>query len=534
MKNKDLPTTEDLFDDQIRKTLDNVSVPYNVQHWEMMREKLETLNAHDTQFDASVQKNVTAIQPILNPEHWSAFAEKLDAENKNEAHFDDAVAASLKNTEPRFNPEHWQKMSKVLDDNFTWYGKIVRYKVIELGVLLFAVLTAINIMQNYFVPMPMYHQRRPDLKQYVPVHKDRTTIFAVTSPNNFDNNFLREGNDEVSENSKIENIKINLAPYGISGNTEVVSVSQTGSVESKNSISPIPAINVSKTGGTTFIFSENLNNNNDGLLTVEIKKLQTDISSVNETNVLPVSPVNTLNAEVIALNNFSENVTPVLLTPSDKKANRGWYAGLQLSGNADFVNTSFFSNNNELPISEIAYSVSTGATFSYKKNKTEYEGGISYGSKSYAPPQVSLTTGSFATGYIYDKPKELELRLLSASLGVRQTLWQKKHLSLFARLGTTFHTAVSVIDKRDTKTTNVLAAVNLIQRSADQIPVYENTGKKNFVTADMSLGVHYKINSKWAAYLQSSYRHHLSYNGIGSLNDHLNSLALDVGIKIKL
>ena len=220
--------------------------------------------------------------------------------------------------------------------------------------------------------------------------------------------------------------------------------------------------------------------------------------------------------------------------PSDKKTTKGWYAGLQVSGNADFVNTSFFSNNYELPISEIAYSVSTGATISYKKNKTEYEGGISYGSKSYAPPQVSLTTGSFATGYTYDKPKELELRLLSASLGVRQTLWQKKHLSLFARLGTTFHTAISVIDKRDTKTTNLVPAVNLIQSSADQIPVYENTDKKTFVTADMSLGVHYKINSKWGAYLQSSYRHQLSYNGIGSLNDHLNSLALDVGFKIKL
>ena len=591
MKNKE-NSFDDLFDEQISNALGKVQVTYNPQHWEMMQTQLDALDTQDSKFDSTIAKNpdtmqpaynpahwndfavkldaenklnadfdktiaasVAAIAPTFNPEHWNAFAAQLDAENKKDADFDDNVAARLTNTEPRYNPEHWDKMSKVLDDHFTWYGKLVRYKVIEMTVLLLAVLSAINVMENYFVPTPTHHQRNPDIKEYLPVPKDSSHVFATLSPKNAERNFTGSVNADIKNNS-IKNNSVgenstqasaltnNSALLNNSAATATTFVNdnklsallennRAGISENKNAVAEIQVLNVLKQLETPTNFSEETNTMNINALNSDIKQQQSDITAISEAQTLPIAPVNTLNADAIALNN-TLNFSPVRLTLADKKNKNHWQLGVQLSGNADFVNTSFFNNNRESQVSEVGYSGSGGLTLSYTHKKTEYEGGIIYGSKSLTS-QVSLLTGSLNNGYVSKGPGEIELRLLSTTLGVRQTLLEGKHFGLFARIGASFHSAVSIFDKRVTTSTLSTAIQNsLISRSADQIPTYSEAENNKFFTGDLSLGVRYKINSRWSSFLQTSYHQHISEKGIGSLNDHLNSLALEAGLKIKL
>ncbi len=582
MKNKEQPFDENIFDKKIRAALDNIQVSYNHRHWKLMQEKLDVLDAQDNNFDKNILKtiettqsefnplhwnsfvsqleadnklnnnfdttiaeNINRVEPLYNPANWNAFAAKLDAEEKKDAGFDDTIADNLRKTEPRFNPEHWDKMSKILDEHFTWYGKIVRYKVIELAVLLLAVLSTINIMETNFVPAPMHHQRNPTIKQVVPIPKDSASIFAAASLKIKSGNFVSNDIMSADKRTGIEgSIKIEPTPTSLKNKIIVLSNSQTVSFnaigdnkltdnfETKNSIAVLQVLNVSELSNEKTKLWEKINQQDVLVLSSDIKTQQEDIILAAEAQITPILPINTLNADVLALNNTLEVSPPVRLTIADMKSKKHWQIGVQMSGNTDFVNTSFFSNNRELPVSEVAYSAAGGLTLSYTHKNSEFEAGLIYGSKTYAS-NVSFTGGSLFTGYVQKSPGEVEFRLLSATLGVRQTLWEKKRFSLFARLGATFHSVINVFDKRVTESTLSTADQNaLIQRSADRVATYDNTNNKNFLTADLGLGVNYKINNRWAMFLQSSYHQHISEQGIGSLNDHLNSLALDAGLKI--
>ena len=143
-------------DDDIKNILNGEEIPFNRQHWEQLKARLDSsapspfeekakdvlsngevvmpagawdlfeqkMNASSTPFEQAAKEKLESGSVAYNNGHWNAINERL---NETTSPFDKKASEILNSNEASFNANHWQQMDAMLNEEsnnkggfFTW------------------------------------------------------------------------------------------------------------------------------------------------------------------------------------------------------------------------------------------------------------------------------------------------------------------------------------------------------------------------------------------------------------------------------
>ncbi len=164
------------MEDKIKKYFDNLEVPYNSEHWNLMEQRM-------------------------------AIEELSDYTNKEDEAFDDYIKKELIFEEPAYNNMHWELMAEKLEER-SWRGVLYRYKITEVGLMLLLLFTI------WFTILP---------------HEDKTQYAAIDNVTN-----LKQGNNINSGSYGTKTNQHNKAHLANLRKSTSKSINQTPLLETKN------------------------------------------------------------------------------------------------------------------------------------------------------------------------------------------------------------------------------------------------------------------------------------------------------------
>ena len=105
----------------------------------------------DKNFDRILGEKLDRIKVDFDPESWQLFEQRLDADmagtpEVNDTELDEVVFDKLHRYQVPYNPNHWHLMSSRLAEEFTLARQIIRYKVLELGLVGLLLLTIVQYL----------------------------------------------------------------------------------------------------------------------------------------------------------------------------------------------------------------------------------------------------------------------------------------------------------------------------------------------------------------------------------------------------
>ncbi len=142
--------------DDIKNILDGEEIPFNRQHWEQLKARLDSsapspfeekakdvlgngevvmpagawdlfeqkMNASSTPFEQAAKEKLESGSVAYNSKHWNDISERL---NETTSPFDKKASEILNSNEASFNANHWQQMDAMLNEEsnnkggfFTW------------------------------------------------------------------------------------------------------------------------------------------------------------------------------------------------------------------------------------------------------------------------------------------------------------------------------------------------------------------------------------------------------------------------------
>jgi hypothetical protein len=612
MKNNEKMT----IDDQVRAALENFAQPYNAEHWQGMTERLDALDAADSSFDAAARGRLTDILALPMADawskmseklddldakdasfdnafrgrladvavvgamgDWSKMAEKLDNADDAEADFDDVLRRKLENIAGK-HPNHWAMMNERLDREFTLKGKILRYKIIEAALMLFAFFTVLNVID--FNTEGSFDMLAPstNLKSTTPTTEDGAKLNNSTMPSEspkssnqqfeatpqaktrlqpatndtkfFDKSSnwrlrggIQNGQRDGQNGQNAQPSQPNLMPTGqpIVENTTKKDVYTEGSFsELKTSLRGTKQTNSELKTGNAALNSE-LNTKNEVVLvnTEAVKSNDTKAVSTNQSVVDATTPIMTLQANLLTGNALDAPINIIKPNP-DKKGK--WRISTFGTAALDWVTTSFVYNREQHYQKQTVANAGISALVAYRKGNIEVESGLTVNRKEYSIANAKTVTGSFFRSYQVNEPDRLRLSIVSVPLNINVKLTERRRLNMYAQVGGAVNAIVDGFNSGQKLTTvePTNGPAPAPQPSPDNVDlaIYSkgliNGGETKdniFWTGHVGIGVEYKLSPKTSLFLQPTASFMLD-KGVGSLNDRINSYSIQGGAKWKL
>lgn len=553
------------FDTSVRGLMANISAVPMADAWSKMAEKLDNLDAAEVSFDAALRGRLADVAATPQMGDWSKMAAALDSFDDTESEFDDVLRRKLENIAGT-HPNHWAMMNERLDREFTLRGKIVRYKVIEAALILLALFTVINTIDKNTEGassestiesnvLNSFNSNSYELKNNNTEEKTNAPAFKTTTPTatnavkSFDNSTnwrLRSGiqnqqngqNPKQSAPSATQNSQQNPQP----------SLTPTGQPIVDNTLrnQGLPSVltpqNVENTEGGT-LQSREINVASNSAQNAEVATLPT-ANATTQTLAEVVPPIDILKANLLENNKL--NASPnIVKANTDKKAK--WRLSTFGTAALDWVTTSFVDKDRVLNRQKQGVAnFGVNALVGYKRGKVELETGVMFNQKKYSIANVELITGTVVSrsGVKIEKPQDLRLSIVSIPLNVNVNLKETRRLNVYAHGGVATNAIVDALDRRE-----IIKPIDLNSNLGAAPPPSEvetatyskglinggETKENVFFTAQMGVGLEYKLTPKTSLFLQPTASFMLGKErGIGSLNDRIRTYSIQGGAKWRL
>jgi hypothetical protein len=579
-----------IIDKKIQEAMGDFEVPYQPSHWDKMSDKMSQIEAQETQFDDSVRNRLTNVEKKFEPNHWAAMASQLDKLDAEDTSFDNTVRERVERMEAQYRSSHWEMMNKQLDAQFTLKGKIVRYKIIEVGLMLLAIFTAFNVIdtegaveiQKFKTEQNTQPNKATEPKSFNKGYdwrkqnnnqndKKQKPNQPIVSTQNVDNlpagqagQYVTNGVSENGLNSNAQNGLIQNQSQAVQNDKNVVNTEGVNAIVTtteNNAVSSENALSAVNTEGVTSSYQAQ-----DAIATLSTKTL-------NELNVASEMPLAFLNLNATASNLNKANSVDIaeavnVLRPKalsivsmyDKlemptaKKNQWWRFGLFGTSSSDIAETDYTVNDVLKGATNIAAgNKGLGFSIGFKKGRIELESGLTYKHKEYVPANFEITTGNIANYTTIVTPDLVKLNMVSIPLNLNYSLVQSKHLNFYTSLGVTANLVsklnaiyspdvdVDYLNNSKTKlaranydlksNNNIVKEIDVATYSKGMFDDFKF--KENYYfTAQASLGLEYKMTPFASLFLQTGYEQHLFQAGIGSRNDRINSFNLQAGAKM--
>ena len=569
------------IDKQVRAALEAFEQPYNADHWAAMSAKLDALDADEADFDKSLRARLSDIQPSFAPLNWDKMSAELDDIERTETAIDDSLKSKFERITADYRPNHWQMMSERLDYEFSWRAKIVRYKIVELALMLLALFTVGNYLdrldtegvgsiKNYELKMgnpdvlnvspkaenqpimPMetksfYNQKGRTGKGILPKGVTKQPILPTGKPIAAMENAKQNVGNEFQNKMLGDNLNGNLTSDLTNTSTAKVDFDFTKN-DAQNAVINPNLSNAQKASLTENAVKNGQNTEgpvspNSDVKTVAQVSPQAENNSATEAiaqqsnnsiaSNLIVEPTPILQANALEINALNDAPTlPKMLIEKKSK----WRIGVSLASATDWISTSFLRNRSLEKQTQIAPNAGATVGISYRRGKWEAESGINFHIKKYELPNIEVITGNFLrSGYAVESPKNLRLSIVSIPLSISYHVKETRRWDMTAHIGFTANGIVDAYEIRDVKVTAPSAIKNI---SSVELPQYSqgilNGGSWNdnsYITASIGVGVEYKLSKRTSVFIQTSAERHISDRGVGTLNDRINSVNIQGGAK---
>jgi hypothetical protein len=629
MKNNEKMT----LDEQVRAALENFAEPYNAAHWQAMNERLDALDAADTAFDKSLRGRLADISVLPMADAWSKMADKLDDMDAAESSFDDTLrgrladvkvaptmgdwskmSAALDNfegAETEFDdvlrrkleniaarhPNHWAMMNERLDREFTLKGKILRYKVIEVALMLFAFFTVLNVLDlntegsgfdanNQNVEATSGKNQDSDANETLKSSSAKG-LESNASSNNTGNKAAAsnattpstEPNTQqfITPQSNLQTPNNNVKSFDNSPNWRlrggIQSPQNSGQFAPQNSPSATQPQNFIPKG-QPFVDNSGQNGVNNGQnmagndipirigtegVSFRNSGLQNPAFSTNEpanafntainggnTNqsIVDVVPaINILQANLLNNNKLDAPIN-IVQANADKKGR--WRLATFGTTAVDWVKTSFVDGDRVQHFQEQRVAnVGVNALVAYKRGKVELETGIMVNRKKYSIENVVVISRAVVRGATtVEKPKDLRLSIVSIPLNANVQLKNTRRWNIYAHSGVAANAIVDALDRReDIKPAFSSSNAGGPPPQNDPILASYSKGlinggetKENvYFTGQVGVGVEYRLTPSTNLFLQPTAAFMLNKKqGIGTLDDRIQTYSIQGGAKWRL
>jgi hypothetical protein len=540
---------EQYLDNKVQELLKDLTVPYNPDHWTFMAERLEVLDATDADFDNLVRKQLENTTPSFQATHWDLMSKKLDDLTDTDADFDATIREQLNNIHRTYQPKHWDLMAQRIEQEFSWKAKIMRYKVIEVALMALLLFTVFNYFEtigydkdvNFKTSKPNTIKKKAEPKQF-----NRGTDWRNRDAKN-------ETKQQDNFNTQPETQQPPIVSIDIENSDKGESAFNSNSKENKEQGLVNQAIvssgnSVSKTG------NENSQTNKATLSQIPILKaseIALAEKAFNTTFLSEKTGISTGNTEGVALAQSIAVMRPNALTiaqmydapvlPQMAKKDKWWRLGIFGTNSASNVSSSYVYKETK-KWNYWALNKGVGLVAGFKKKKIEVETGLTYSTMRYEPglPE-SVVSGRVFSGELFspELTKEVTLGLVKIPLNLNFDLKDKNRWHIYPTAGVAFNAAVNIDTVNfEPAILSQLAASNRNSKDKD-FPKYGESFKigeytNNFyLTANIGVGVEYKITPTYSAYIQPQYERQFGKPAIGSRGDRINSLTVQGGLKMR-
>ncbi len=563
-----LDTSEAEFDNNLADKLRGIEAPYIADHWQLMADKLGVLDTGEAEFDNNLADKLKGIEAPYVAANWADMSDRLDDLDDSETNFDALLSQRLENLQVKYQPSHWNYMAQQIEDTFSWRAKVVRYKMVEVALVLLTLFTVGNMLDLPFdsdyskidnTVIKTKKTQDSDVKKAVPAKVKETKSF--NNPMDWRNRPTSPNNTKPEQNGVNKPVAAtNRTP--LDGASYPVAV-QLNNIQRKE---PLNAVinNIVEVMEPTLVTSLNINtqsvkNTEGGIFdklpmkkVLALGKVKDEQPIDNQTDVVATSrvlhPMEILKPSLLNTRFYDENVTfPIFVEKKPK-----WRLNIFVLPIADMVSYNYVKNRTKETEHQIASNLGAGVAFAYKKNNWEIETGLTYLDKKYYLPNVEITTGSVLRGFKTEKPLSVRLSIVSIPLSTNYTFMETLRWRFYTRIGAALNTIIKSKEEQFVESSNSSNGAAPAQNNNSEYEpnVYpKGVFRKDFfkdgnryggfkenayLTANAGLGVEYRLTNKLNIYMQPTMDYHFGKNGIGSLNDRINSFSVQGGVKLNI
>lgn len=501
-------------------------------------------------FDKRIKDQLGRVRPIMPEHHWDRFAQELDEElvsdatrkPLSDAELDQIIADRLQHYTPRKYAAQWAHMEMLLDRS----AKVFHYKLAEASILL------LLFWFCWQTPPPSaYHQNTTPSPVGTPLADAQAGMLPSVSVGEavgeevfgglheatvpVGDNYQAPSSDSPTDASspygqQPRSAEVNSAPAGTEPPVDVVTrKTSLATVPLRRAIPSLPITPAQRASITMppvtvgkVVYSEAMTN---------IPTLATEVSQDKD---------HTAPASMALKPNKSQPVLRVGMFAS------GDYNRILISPNA---NTGIFDVET---INRVALGYGGGLSLGLDMGRWEVETGAIYASRKY-PVGLIYVEGGLREGLKGSELRAAELNMINIPLHVRYNVllrgpW-RAYVLAGASIQLTFQAdyfAVNADDQYNTKPSRTPSGAgqekeeesSIVRIQKESIGLFEggSFNDNTYLTGNIGLGVERYVGNRWSLFAQPTYQHALHYfgEGLGPNKDHINSLSVFFGAKVRL
>jgi len=538
------------FDEQIRAALEGLENVPRTADWDDFAsdlaadERAAAEGTDDAAFDSMVMAVLGGLEVDFDPSSWDVLEEKMTSEAVLEdAELDELTRQSLHDYEIPYEKSHWEIMAERLEEEFSLRRKLYRYKVLELGLMLFFIFTLINCLPfgaNKFEELKAFN-----FGLFQSNEKVETPIFNNQNEENNSSSIEKEtvaASQPIAENvtSKQEvNTETNstdaATPFQNTWkNTAAKEVTTINSVPEK-----LPIINkeiVSERSDNIYIGRDK---------GASANQLLSDNAAI-EKNQNEQALLDLLDLPKAELLDFNHVLPAMILVPDKEKTI--WRFGMVGNFEANYI---FSPDNEELGSSQdttLGMGYGGGITGGFKRGKWGFETGGIYNHKSYPPNFLNQFNPDGNKNILESEYfQDIQLELLQIPLNVQYFVINKPKWRVYASTGVSINLLLSplyqISETRAVLSQTIPSAPpgsepdkSLKNKTEFPMGILEggNLKENSYLTAQFGLGVERSVGNRWSIFAQPNYQHYLSKNGLKPFKDKFYTLSLSVGTRVSI
>lgn len=474
-------------------------------------------------FDRKIKEKLENVTPDFNPGHWDRMQQLLNQESLHpEANepdpMDQIVAEKLRNLEARYSASTWELMSKRIDEEFHWQQRILRYKFMEMSLMLLALFTLSNISFFQLATPVAPSVKVAGIDKFSQDDLHTTSVVSALTSGAF-----ASAAPATSDKA-----------HAATRRTDEQAVTKQGNVDVSLPVAT-PIAELSAGAGAT-----------DPLPSAPAKAATVELSALlNTPGLLPAMqyPLLKTDRELAIHPWIQEGGSIIPLAALMKQpAQSPWYVSVMTGGDLDYVYASPDAKTEREGYAVLSSGYSGGASIGYQSGKWGLEGGVVYDSKRYVPKPLFVVFGDFEHGYIRERINDVEFNMLKIPLNVKRDLLQRGRWRWYATAGVSLNVALQANYNRKIEFIGLVAPPTNgggTDPQTTEKPKYTdglleggNFKENHYFTLNIGTGIAFRLNSRYGLFLQPLYQQQLGTNGLGPNNDRFNTLSLYLGGKM--
>ena len=511
-------------------------------------------------FDQFIKQKLENVQPEVEQDSWALFEQHLDASEagppmREDKAFDEFVFSKLHQMEADYQPGNWKLMAARLDEEFSFAGKLIRYKAMELSLLLLFFFTIFQFLPVYqskkaSSPSPATNIAPADQGDELNNPAKTNPVYDATLPKDkrpqalldTQKNTLDEATNATATNAQNGSLTEQAIASGEhnASTTEKTSNRSFFQPTDRLTAAPLPLINAT------------INRQTEDPLLLQM------IQSVKEGNALAT------NRSQLAMASFSPLASTLFqpleyqrklgISEDDIKPLKQVHLRFGTAGavNYDRIITPPTQIDQDSTVSDDRYSLGYGGGFTvgFEWKRWEIETGLIYMAKKYKPLPIVYFSGNFAQGYYGEGFKSIELNIINIPLHFRYNYLLKNRWRLYALAGGSMQfVSQANYYKADQGSFNFPAPLGPpVEGVRSSIPIEDKKVEdgifeggslwdNSYLSAHLGMGIERYMSERWSIFAQPTYQHSLYYfnkEGLGPYTDRIHLMSILMGIKIKL